>query len=112
MPNAAMTPLFVYMTVGSRAEAETIGRRLVEERLAACTNILDNMTSFYWWEGKLVEDREVVLIAKTVEERLERLVERVKALHSYTCPCVVALPIVGGNARYLNWVRDETAEKV
>ena len=106
-PNAAR---IVYLTAGSAEEARAIGRALVDERLAACVNILDPMTSLYRWEGELCEDRETVLIAKTRAELVDALTERVVALHSYDCPCVAALPIVGGNARFLDWIAGETAE--
>jgi periplasmic divalent cation tolerance protein len=99
---------FVYMTAGSREEARRIGRTLVEERLAACVNIIDGMNSMYWWQGAVQDEQETVLIAKTRAELLERLTERVRALHSYSCPCVVALPIEGGNPAYLQWLADET----
>ena len=99
---------FVYMTAGSPEEARSIGRTLVEERLAACVNILDGMNSLYWWEGAVQDEQETVLIAKTRAELLERLTERVKALHSYSCPCVVALPIEGGNPAFLQWIAEET----
>jgi periplasmic divalent cation tolerance protein len=100
---------FVYMTAGSGEEARRIGRTLVEERLAACVNVLDGMNAFYWWEGAVQDAQETVLIAKTRAELLPRLTERVRALHSYRCPCVVALPIDGGNADFLQWIADETS---
>lgn len=99
---------FVYMTASSREEAKKIGRALVEERLAACANVIDGMESVYWWQGKLTEDREAVLIAKTRAELVPALTERVRALHSYTVPCVVALPILDGNSDYLAWLGEET----
>lgn len=99
---------FVYMTAGSREEARRIGRTLVEERLAACVNILDGMNSLYWWQGAVQDEQETVLIAKTRAELLERLTDRVKSLHSYSCPCVVALPIEGGNPAFLQWIAEET----
>lgn len=98
----------VYMTASSRDEARKIGRTLVEERLAACANVIDGMESTYWWQGTLTEDREAVLIAKTRADLIPALTERVKALHSYTVPCVVALPILAGNPAYLEWLRTET----
>ncbi len=103
-----MEPIFVYMTASSPEEARRIGRALVEARLAACANILDGMTSFYWWEGAIEEGREAVLIAKTTRDRLDALTARVKALHEYTVPCVVALPIAGGNRDFLDWIAAET----
>lgn len=99
---------FVYMTASSREEAKKIGRALVEERLAACANVIDGMESVYWWQGKLTEDREAVLIAKTRADLVPVLTERVRALHSYTVPCVVALPILDGNPDYLVWLGEET----
>lgn len=99
---------FVYMTAGTPEEARRIGRTLVEERLAACANVIEGMRSLYWWEGAVQEDTEAVLIAKTRTDLLERLTERVKTLHSYSCPCVVALPIEGGNPDYLRWLAAET----
>ncbi len=98
----------VYMTAASRDEARKIGRALVEERLAACANVIDGMESVYWWQGKLTEDRETVLIAKTRAELVPALTERVRALHSYTVPCVVALPLMGGNPDYMAWLEAET----
>ena len=103
-----MTFSSVYITAGSRDEALAIGKALVEERLAACANILGGMTSIYWWEGALREDAEAVLIVKTRAELVDRLIERVKALHSYDCPCVVAWPIEAGNPAYLDWLAEET----
>jgi len=105
-----MTYRFVYMTTGSLEEARRIGRTLVEERLAACVNILDGMHSLYWWEGAVQDEPETVLIAKTRADLLERLTERVRALHSDTCPCVVALPIEGGNPAFLQWIGEETRD--
>jgi periplasmic divalent cation tolerance protein len=99
---------FVYITAESRDEAVAIGRALVQERLAACANVIDPVTSIYWWEGAVQEDAEVVLVLKTQADLVTPLTERVKALHSYACPCVVALPIDGGNPAYLQWIADQT----
>ncbi len=104
-----MSAVLIYVTVPSREEARKIADALVGERLAACANILGETTSVYWWEGAVQEDKEVVLILKTEEALVERLTARVKALHSYTVPCVVALPIKAGNPDYLAWIGKETA---
>ena len=104
-----MTAYFCYVTAPSREEALAIGRTVVTERLAACANVLDGMASVYWWRGTLEQAREAVLILKTRAELLERLCARIKALHSYECPCVVALPIAAGNPDYLDWIAAETA---
>ena len=95
------------MTAGSREEARKIGKELVISRLAACVNIWDNMNSFYMWQGKVQDDTEVVMIAKTAEDRVPALVEKVKSLHSYECPCIVSIPISGGNQAFLDWIAEE-----
>ena len=98
----------VYMTAGSRDEARSIGRALLDSNLAACVNIIDNMNSLYMWEGDLQDDPEVIVIAKTSEQRIPALIDRVKALHSYECPCVLSIPVDSGNPEFLAWIRDET----
>jgi len=97
----------VYMTAGSKEEARTIGKELVTSRLVACVNIIDHMNSFYMWEGELQDDNEVIIIAKTTEDRVADVVEKIKAMHSYDCPCVISLPILGGNSAYLSWIEEE-----
>lgn len=104
-----MTACFVYMTAADKDEALRIGRVLVEERLVACVNQLDGMTSLYWWKGKVEEGCEVVLIAKTQPALLEKIIDRVRSLHSYECPCVISWPIEQGNPEYLKWIADETS---
>ncbi len=99
---------FVYMTAGDRSEAVTIARELVTRRLAACVNMIDPMQSIYWWDGAVQEDTEVVLIAKTTQGRMPALISEVKRLHSYECPCIVSLPISGGNGDFLEWIAGET----
>ncbi len=99
---------FVYMTAGSPEEAHSIGRELVASKLAACVNILNDMNSIYMWDGKVQEDSEVVMIAKTTEKQLPALVDKVKSLHSYDCPCIVAIPVSGGNQAFLDWIAAET----
>jgi periplasmic divalent cation tolerance protein len=103
-----MAVMFVYATAGDAAEARRIAGVVVEERLAACANILDGMRSVYWWEGRVQEGSEAVLILKTTEDRLEALLARVKALHSYDCPCIEALPVVAGHQPFLDWIVQET----
>lgn len=103
-----MNGRFVYMTMESADQARRIGRALVEARLAACVNIVDGMTSIYWWQGKIDEGREAVLIAKTRVELVAPLTEKVRAMHSYSVPCVVSLPIDGGNPAFLDWIAAET----
>ena len=98
---------FIYMTAGSKAEAQKIGNALVESQLAACVNILDNMQSIYRWEGELQQDSEVVLIAKTTDTLISQLIDKVRSLHSYDCPCIVSLSVSGGYPPFLDWIQSE-----
>ena len=99
---------WVYLTAGSIKEAKKIGQMLVEQNLAACVNLLENMTSIYKWEEKLEEGHEVVMIAKTRKKLLPKLIETVTKNHSYECPCILELPIQGGNPEFLRWIETET----
>lgn len=100
----------LYMTAPDAEEARRIGDALVAERLAACVNIIPGMTSIYRWEGEIRHGAECVLIAKTRTELVERATARVRALHSDDCPCVLALPVAGGNPEFLAWIAEETTE--
>ena len=100
---------WVYMTAGSVEEAKSIGQILVGKNLAACVNLLENMTSIYKWEEKLEESKEVIMIAKTSKTLMQKLIETVNSLHSYDCPCILELPIQGGNPDFLSWIERQTA---
>ena len=104
-----MTKLnLVYMTTKNKKEAKTIAKELITSRLAACVNIMDNANSIYWWEGKVQDEKETVLIAKTKKALVKKLVKKVKSLHSYSCPCIISMPISDGNADFLDWIETET----
>jgi periplasmic divalent cation tolerance protein len=100
----------IYMTAKDRDEALAVARALVDERLIACANVSAEVTSVYRWQGRLEEEHEAVMIAKTRVELVDRVVERVRALHSYECPCVVSWEISAGNPEYLRWLEAETSE--
>ena len=102
-----MSAKLVYVTVPSHKEAEQLAETVVTEKLAACANILDGVTSIFHWDGKLCREKEAVLILKTTEEKTAALTARIKELHSYECPCVVVLPIEGGNPAFLEWIERE-----
>ncbi len=102
-----MAACSLYLTAANKAEAEKISRTLVAERLAACANVLGPIRSFYWWQGNVQDDAEVAFLLKTRTDLVDRVVARVKQLHSYTVPCVVAWPIEAGNLDYLAWVEKE-----
>ncbi len=104
-----MSAYWVYVTAENDAEAGRMARTVVEERLAACANLLGGIKSVYWWDGKLCEGEEVALVLKTTEARKAELIERIKELHSYDCPCVVCLPVAGGNPDFLKWIATEAS---
>ncbi len=104
-----MKHALLYITAGSAQEAASIARELLDARLIACANIIDGARSLYRWEGKIAEEKEAVMIAKTREDLVEKVIARVRELHSYDCPCIVALPIVAGNPAFLDWIDGETA---
>jgi periplasmic divalent cation tolerance protein len=107
--NREDTMVLLYVTCADHAEAEKIGRALIEERLAACVNIFDNMHSIYRWQEAIEESRESVLLCKTRASLEEICTRRICELHSYTTPCVLAFPAKGGNPGYLDWIQQETA---
>lgn len=100
----------VYIVAADTAEAERIAEALVAERLAACVNILGGVRSVYRWQGAVERADEVAMIAKTTEVLFDPLAARVRALHSYDTPAIVAWPIVAGDAAYLDWIGAETGE--
>lgn len=98
----------VLVTTGSEEEAERIAACLVDERLAACVNIVGPIRSVYRWEGTVQNERELLLIIKARTDAFARLQERVSELHSYDTPEIIALPITAGFEPYLHWLRDST----
>lgn len=99
-----MSHAVVFVTASSADEATQIGRALVDERLAACANVVPAVASTYWWQGKVEEAGEALIILKTRQDLVARLTDRVKTLHTYTVPEVIAVPILGGNPDYLRWI--------
>ncbi|MGH2398278.1 MAG: divalent-cation tolerance protein CutA [bacterium] len=99
-----MGHIVVLVTAGSAEEAGAIGQTVVSEKLAACSNLIASISSTYWWQGNVERAGEALIVLKTREDLLEAVVRRVRELHSYTVPEVIALPIVGGNPDYLRWI--------
>ena len=97
----------VLVTVPDPAAGEALGRALVEERLAACANVVPGIVSVYRWEGTVQRDSEALVILKTTAAGVEALRDRIVRLHPYDVPEVLALPVVGGHGPYLRWVEDE-----
>lgn len=97
--------LFFYVTTSNESEAQKIAIELINEKLIACANIFPQMKSMYRWEEKVETANECVLILKTDKAHSDRLISKVKSLHSYQTPCILAFPIEQGNQKYLSWTR-------
>lgn len=96
--------IVVLITASSQGEAYAIGKALVEGRLAACVNLVPGLQSLFWWQGRIDEQTEALLVVKTRSDLLPSLIEAVKRLHSYSVPEIIALPILGGAPDYLSWL--------
>lgn len=101
--------IVVLITCPDREEAKKISDILLGERLAACVNIISGVKSYFWWAGKIHDANEVLLLVKTRQKVLRKLVKRVKSEHQYENPEIIALPIVGGSKEYKEWIEEETA---
>ncbi len=103
-----MEEIVVFITAPSAEEGEKIGRYLVENKFAACANILSSVTSIFAWEGKICREQEAMVILKSRRNLFDRLTEEVRKLHSYSVPEMIALPLVAGSPDYLAWIRKNT----
>jgi len=97
---------FKIVFVTSKAsESEKIAKSVVENKLAACANIVKNINSFYWWENKVQNDTEDLIIFKTKKSKLKKLIKKIKEIHSYTVPEIISFDITKGNKNYLDWIK-------
>ena len=103
-----MKETITFVTCKDRAQARNMARTLIREKLAACVNLVPGVTSIYVWKGKLEEAAEVLLLVKSRAALSKRLAARVRALHSYSVPEVITIPIASGNPAYLRWIREST----
>ena len=99
----------VYSTIDNMQDARKIATRLVEEQIVACVNIIPKIESIYRWKGKIENEEEIVIIAKTSDQNVKKAIHRIKELHSYEVPDIVVLPIIGGLKDYLDYITNETA---
>ncbi len=101
-----MKYVVIFITCANREEGEKISNSLVEKKLVACVNLIPEIFSRYWWQGKVETANEVLLIIKTKKSLLNKLITGVKKLHSYSVPEIIALPIIAGNKDYLDWIKE------
>jgi len=99
----------IFITTGSADEARQVAKALLEQRKVACVNIVPKADSLFWWEGEVDSARENLLIAKTKASLLLEVIKLVKETHSYDIPEIIALPIIGGNQDYLDWIEKSVA---
>jgi periplasmic divalent cation tolerance protein len=102
-------PVFIYSTFPTMETAESVGGALVDQALAACVNILPGMISIYYWQGEPHRESEVVMIIKTQAKLADRVIAEARKLHPYTNPALVVLPVAGGSADFLDWIREQTS---
>jgi len=100
--------IIVLTTFGSKEEAKTVTDKLLKARLIACANLIDNVDSYFHWQGKIENEREVLAILKTQKKHLDELFEWIQTHHPYSVPEILALPIFRGSGEYLNWIKEET----
>lgn len=100
--------IIILMTASSIEEADLISNSLLEKKLIACSNIINDMKSTFWWNGNIQKENEVLIIAKSTKALLDNIIAEVKSIHSYDVPEILAIPILGGNPDYLDWIFEET----
>lgn len=100
--------IVVFITVADEEEARLISRVLLKQRKAACINIIPGVNSLFWWQEKIDSAQESLLVIKTRSALLDEVIQLVKEIHSYDVPEIIALPIIGGNKDYLEWIDNET----
>jgi periplasmic divalent cation tolerance protein len=97
----------IYITTSEPLESKKIARKLLEEKLVACTNIIPQINSLYLWKGEIEDDDESILIAKTKTDKVDQVIKRVEEIHSYETPCILQLEVKKGSECYLQWMEDE-----
>jgi len=102
--------IVIFITTSHKKEAQRIAEQLIKNRLAACVNIVNNIESVFWWQARVDKAKEVLLLIKSKRQNFKKIVKLVKSLHSYEVPEIIALPIVGGEEKYLKWI-DESVRK-
>lgn len=102
--------IVVFVTVSCLEEAEKIASKLIENKLAACVNMINGVQSVFWWEHKIDTAKEIMLVIKTKKSKLPVIIKLVKSMHSYEVPEIIALPVVGGEKKYLRWI-DESLRR-
>lgn len=99
-----MKNVIIFITAANKKEAEKIACRLILGKLAACVNIIDRVNSLFWWKGKIDKTKETLLIVKSKQSEFKKIIHTVKRIHSYEVPEIIAVPIIAGEKKYLEWL--------
>ena len=99
----------IYSTIGDIRDARRIAHTILEEQLVACVNIIPKIESIYKWKGKIENDEECIIFAKTTDKNVKKTIQRIKSLHSYELPDIIVIPIIGGLKEYLDYITNETS---
>ena len=97
----------IVIVTAPKGSGASIARQIVEKRLAACVNIVGGVRSIYWWEGRIQDDEEELLVIKTRRDAVESLIGQIKGIHPYSVPEILVVPVIAGNSDYMKWVLDE-----
>lgn len=96
--------IVIFITTPNKKEARRIAKVLLKARLIACVNIIGNVKSLFWWQGKINNAKEALLVIKSKRSKLAAIIKQVKSVHSYQLPEIIAIPVMGGEKKYLSWI--------
>ncbi|THJ23784.1 MAG: divalent-cation tolerance protein CutA [Nitrospira sp. CG24D] len=111
MPITKSEVIIVFVTVPGLREGSRISKAILTSRLAACVNVIPGVQSMYQWKGKIVREKEAMLVMKTTRARYQKLEQKIKQLHPYEVPEVIAMPLICGSPQYIEWVKREVANR-
>ncbi|MBU1887674.1 MAG: divalent-cation tolerance protein CutA [Candidatus Omnitrophica bacterium] len=103
-----MQGIIIFITAADKKEAKKIAGILLKNRLVACANLIKDIESYFWWQGKKQKAKECLIVAKTKKTLLNKVIKLVSSIHSYECPEIIAVPVIGGYRPYMDWIEKET----
>ncbi|MBU3911543.1 MAG: divalent-cation tolerance protein CutA [Candidatus Omnitrophica bacterium] len=103
-----MQGIIIFITAADKKEAKKIAGILLKNRLVACANLIKDIESYFWWQGKKQKAKECLIVVKTKKTLLNKVIKLVSSIHSYECPEIIAVPVIGGHRPYMDWIEKET----
>jgi periplasmic divalent cation tolerance protein len=101
--------IIIFITAGNKTEANQIAKVLIQEKLAACVNMIDPVESVFKWQNKMSQEKEILMMVKSINRNMDKIITMVKQNHSYDVPEIIAMPIISGSKEYLSWLREESS---